>query len=138
MGFFKSLAGPVVPDFGYAADGFMMVALARINRTDLDLHTFERDYAHQLLKQGCTEQQALSARWGGVHAISADVMMYDCAVKVAKDMAAEAGCSPEAIDNDRDVTKAIFLRAAEFMVRRVWEADRKEYGRFLKYIRAAG
>jgi hypothetical protein len=65
-------------------------------------------------------------------------MMYDCAVKVAKDMAAEVGCSSGAVNDDREISRAIFLRAAEFMVRRVWEADRKEYGRFLKYIRAVG
>ena len=71
MGFLKSLLGPVAePDLEYAAEGFMMVAMARANRPDVDLYEFENRYAHQLLDQGCTEHQALSARWGGVHAIT--------------------------------------------------------------------
>ncbi|SRR5258705_6722085 len=134
MGFLKSFIGTdVKPDLEYAAKGFMMVALTRANRPEIDLHDFELRYAHQLLSQGCTEHQALSARWGGVHAISADITMYDCAVEVAKDTSEEAGLSAKAGQDEAALYRSYCLTAATFMIRKVWETDRKEFGRFLRY-----
>lgn len=132
MGFLKSLVSPAMrPDLEFAAEGFMMVALARVNRPDLDLHEFELRHAHQLLSEGCTKHQALSARWGSAHAIGADLIMYDCAVKVAKDMTDEAGITVEAGENETDLYRSYCLTAAVFTMRGIWEADRKEFNQFL-------
>ena len=134
MGFLKSLIGRTVePDLEFAAEGFMMVALTRANHPEINLHDFELSYAHQLLGKGCSEHQALSARWGGVHAIAADLMMYDCAIEVAKDITGEQG-TVEAGEETAALLRSNRLDAAAFMMRKTLEADSKEFSRFLKHV----
>lgn len=55
------------PDLYFAAKGYIQVAVVRRHNPQMDLHQLERSHALTLLREGCTEAQALSARWGGAY-----------------------------------------------------------------------
>jgi hypothetical protein len=136
MGFFNGILGSdPVPDFYFAAKGYVQVAITKDQAPHIDLHKLELGYANDLLEEGCTVEQALSARWGGVQAIHDDLTLFALAIRKGKEEAAEAGLLPES-NNDaaRAIHRKIFQCAGDFAVRCAWEADRKDYGRFLRHI----
>ena len=138
MGFIKSLLSRMrVPDFEFAAKGFVQVAITRRYSQHIDLHKLERGYAAELMDEGCTLEQALSARWGGVEAIHDDLVLFDLGIQKGKEEATEACILPQ---TDGAAGKAVYLHiyrmAADFALRCTWEADHDRYGRFVRHVRA--
>ena len=64
------------PDMAFAARGFAAVALATNDTPRDELYAIADGCAEPMLDAGCTTLQALSARWGGVTAIDADISLY--------------------------------------------------------------
>jgi hypothetical protein len=73
------------PDMQFAGRAFVQIALMRGNNLAVDLHAAEQKLALAETKKGCTEHQALSARWGGVQAIHADLSMFSAGIDVFKE-----------------------------------------------------
>lgn len=121
-------------DLPYAAKGFVQVMIARRYSPNIDLHQLELGYAGELLSQGCTRQQALSARWGGVYAISSSVDDFDCALHAYKETMAEM-LGKSGFETKEEAERA-YLAAATLVLGKVIAVDPAEYGRFLKYINA--
>ena len=138
MEFFKSLLDRTrAPDFDFAAKGFMQVAITRKHAQHIDLHKLERGYAAELWDEGCTMEQALSARWGGAEAIHDDLELFDLAIRKGKAEATEAGILPSSTEEaGTAVCREIYKRAADFALRSTWETDQGRYGRFVRRIRA--
>ncbi len=134
MTILKSLFGqPPEPNLRYAALGYLQVAVARRYSPHLDLNRLEKGFALQLLDQGCSKVQALSARWGGAYAIVDDLCDFDDAVTAYKETAAEAGFKGH---RTREQADHMFNTAALLVISTAYVADRKEYGRFLSFIGA--
>lgn len=138
MEFFKSLLDRTrAPDFDFAAKGFVQVAITRKHAQHIDLHKLERGHAAELRDEGCTLEQALSARWGGVEAIHDDMVLFDLAFRRGKEEATEAGILPQSNEEaGKAVYRAIYQMAADFALRSTWESDKSRYGRFVRRIRA--
>lgn len=122
----------IEPDLEFAAIGYTLVANLRRNPSNkIDLHELEEAHAITLLKEGCTPEQALSARWGGAYAIVDPLYQYDDAIASYKKTAKEQGVPY----NDSDESVRQMYKAAAFMVMTLaHNADPFEYGRFLKFI----
>lgn len=138
VSFFKSLIGrSPVPDFNFAAMGFVQVAITRKYGPHTDLHKLERAYAAELRAEGCTLEQALSARWGGVEAIFDDMVLFDLAVGKGKKEAMKAGLLPQVDTEAGKVVHAeIYQAAADFALRCTLEDIPGRYGHFVNQIRA--
>jgi len=63
---------PKQPNIKYAADGFAHIYSLKNSTTSTDLHNEELKYSKILLNNGCTHEEALSARFGGVLAINVE------------------------------------------------------------------
>ena len=121
------------PDLAFAAKGYAQVAVTRRNAPHLELHTLERGFAEGLLNEGCTREQALSARWGGSYAIADDLGMFDDALVAYKETRAEAG--RVGFQTKEDASQA-YYSAALMVMSLVHTMEPREYGRFLKHINA--
>lgn len=121
------------PDLEFAAKGYMQVAVTRRHAPHIDLHKLERGFAEELLSEGCTRHQALSARWGGAYAISDELEAFDQALAVFKKTAAGFGVAP--FKSKAEAEKA-YRAAALMVIATVNEVDPQEYGRFLRFIGA--
>lgn len=134
FGIFKKKKLANEPDLRFAAKGYLHVATTRRYRPELDLHKLERGYAEQLLNQGCTLDQAYSARWGGAYAINDDLHNFDDALqsmresRKASDMPDKMGTKEEA--------EAMYLMSAGAVIALVHTLDPTEYQHFLGYIGA--
>ncbi|PTW47631.1 hypothetical protein C8J25_103352 [Sphingomonas faeni] len=124
------------PDFYFAAKGFMFIAvLKREGKDETYLRRQERLNAIEYLKDGYSEHQALSARWGGCLAIEDDLVLFETAIKYGKVEATEIGDLPsDDAAAAKEIYRAIYHRSADFAVRAAWEADRTMYRRFLNFI----
>lgn len=121
------------PDLQFAAKGYMQVAITRRHAPHIDLHKVERGYAGELLAEGCTREQALSARWGGAYAIADDVRTFDDALIAYKETRAEFGMGKfEA----KEAAENAYLASALLVMAAAHTADPAEYGRFLRFINA--
>ena len=121
-----------VPDVAFAARGFKQVAITRRYAPNTDLHKLERGYAEQLLQEGCSRGQALSARWGGAYAITCDLADFDGALAAHKDtLSGDRGKRDFA--TKKDAEQAYEVAAAQVMIA-AHAADPKEFNRFLDFI----
>lgn len=123
----------VKPDLHYAAKGFVQVAMTRRYASHVDLHNLEQGYAAELMSGGCTTGQALSARWGGAYAITADLGLFDHGVASYKETMSELGRG--ALKSKEEASR-MYLAAAVCVMATVHTQDPREYGRFLDYIGA--
>lgn len=118
------------PDLAFAAEGYMAVTLLRRGSVEIDLYEFEQNTAAALRRDGCTENQALSVRWGGAYAITADLAAYDRCVKAYEE---EVPAPSDPGQNDAHARKK-FKSAAHAMITIANVRDPKEYERFLRFI----
>lgn len=119
------------PDLAFAAKGYQQVAVTRRYARHVDLHKLERAYAVELLSEGCTMEQALSARWGGAYAIVDPLYDFDLAIAAYKKTFEEQGISYNGTEED---AVRVYEVAATLVIATAHVADPHEYGRFLKYI----
>ncbi|MFH8655005.1 hypothetical protein ACH37Y_20185 [Sphingomonas paucimobilis] len=132
FGFFKKKAAK--PDLHFAAKGYMQVAITRQHRPDFDLHVIERGYAAELLDEGCSTQQAWSARWGGVCAINGSPSDFEDAVAAMREARRETGMSERM--GSKEEAEAMYLAAATAVVTLQNTMDPEGYPHFLRYIGA--
>lgn len=119
------------PDLAYAAKGYVQVALSRRHAPHIDLHKLERGYAETLLSAGCSQDQGLSARWGGAYAITDDLEAFDGALTAYMEVLEEAGRLP--LKSKQEAEQA--HRSAALMAVTVGhEFDPLEYSRFLRFL----
>lgn len=121
------------PDLPFAAKGYVQVAVSRRYSPHVDLHKLERGFGEELLTEGCTRVQALSARWGGSYAIAADLSAFDDALVSYKQTLAEVG--RVGFNTKEDASQAYYT-AALLVMSLVHATEPHEYGRFLKHINA--
>jgi hypothetical protein len=121
------------PDLRFAAKGYVQIAITRRHASHIDLHKLERGYAAELLSEGCTLEQALSARWGGAYAIVDTLEDYDRAIAAYKETMAERGLPYARTKKD---AARMYEIAATLVIASAHEADPEEYGRFLRHINA--
>lgn len=122
------------PDLHYAAKGFVHVMISKKFAPHLNLNALERGYAEELHGQGCSREQALSARWGGAYAIHVDVAEFDGALESFKQARKDLG-GDEGFATKADAERA-YLAAGLLIIGRAHTIDPKEYGRFLFHINA--
>ena len=77
---------------------------------NVDLHIIESGYANELLEQGCSIEQAVSARWDGVRAIHDDPENFEDAIEAMREARRETGM-PEKMTDKAEAEK-MFLAAA--------------------------
>lgn len=135
MGIFRRFGkNSAVPDIQFAARGFTQVALTRQHAPHLNLHTLERGFAEELMQEGCSLEEALSARWGGSYAITADLGEFRRAIDVVKDTMEEQRGSRAF--GTKEEAEAAYQAAAVCIMGTAHSVDPKEYGRFLEHIGA--
>lgn len=117
------------PDMASASKAFAAIALVRANNVDVDLHALEMAQAEAVLKSGGTEEQALSARWGGVYGIDADLDLFQSGVSAYEETKQEMGRGPTGED-----PKTKFYASATLYLSRVLAENPDEYERFVRYI----
>ena len=133
MGIFNRLAKKSAePDIEFAARGFVQVAITRQHAPQIDLHSLERGFAEELLREGCSVGQAMSARWGGAYAITAEPSEFLAAIEVFKDTM-EQRYGRRTFESKAEAEGA-YRAAAVYLMRTAHALDPKEYGRFLNYI----
>ena len=116
------------PDMDFASQGFSAIALMRANDADVDLHDAEQKIGLGMLDAGCSEQQAYSARWGGVQAIEANLSLYSAAVDAAVETIRSYGMI------DLDDPKMKFRMAARLYLSQILAEAPSDYERFLTHI----
>lgn len=132
MGFFSKLFGkPRQPDLKFAAEGYFPIAMMRANGVEMDFHQLELSNAMAMLKQGCTEHQALSARWGGVTASGQDMQLFRRYADNYDETLQSMGL---ARDGSVASAETKFRTAAMMMVTLTMADAPGEFERFLKYI----
>ena len=119
------------PDLHYAAKGFVQVAISRRYAAHVNLHNLEQGYAAELMSEGCTKEQALSARWGGAYAITADLGLFDHGIAAFKETKSELGRGPL---KSKGEAAEMYLAAALCVMATVHTQDPQEYCRFLDYF----
>lgn len=133
-GFSAFAARPIPePDLEFAAKGYVQVAVTRRYAPHVDLHRLEQGYASELLAEGCTREQALSARWGGAYAAASELAPFDNALAACKivDGQREQGHS-----RTKDEAARIYESAGLLVMTTAHVADPHEYRRFLRHIGA--
>lgn len=70
-----SLLDPRQPDMFFAAKSFAHIALMRMNKSSADFQAVLKTRSQSMRENGATEQQVLSALWGGHYGIDADLEM---------------------------------------------------------------
>lgn len=137
MGFLKTLFNPTPePDFYFAAKGYVQIAvLKRDGKDEAYLRRIERAHGMGLLNDGCSEEQALSARWGGCLAIEDDLILFETAIRQGKAEATAAGHLPnDDVEVSKEIYRTIYQKAGDFAARCAWEGDRTMYRRFLRHV----
>lgn len=127
----------VQPDMLFASKGYIQIAMTRLVQPDFpstDLHIVERGYASQLLHEGCSLQQAHSARWGGVVAINDDGMIFSDAVLAVRKTRTELE-DPEKF-RSKEEAEAHYLAAATAILAFRHTMDPGGYEHFLKFVGA--
>jgi len=122
------------PDIRFAAKGYMQIAVTREHRPEIDLHVVEHGYAAELLDEGCSIEQAWSARWGGVTAINDDPTNFADAVTAMREARRESGM-PDKMSS-KEEAEAMYLAAAMAVVTLQNTIDPAGYQHFLNYIDA--
>lgn len=122
------------PDLHFAAKGYLQIAITRKHMPNVDLHTIESGYANELLEQGCSVEQALSARWGGVRAIHDEPENFEDAVEAMRETRREMGM-PEGMKDKAEAEK-MFLAAALGVVTLASVLVPQDWPDFRKYIGA--
>lgn len=138
LSFLKKLFDPTPePDFDFAAKGFVQVAvMKKQGRDEAFLRKLERTSAIKWFNEGCSEKQALSARWGGCLAIEDDLVLFGAAIRKGKEEATELGHLPDAdIEAGKAIYRTIYQLAGDFATRCAWEADKTMYRRFLNHVK---
>lgn len=132
QGFYASVNArsnsPRQPDLTSAARAFAGIAILRKHNVDVDLHNVERTNAQAILDKGGTDREALSARWGGVFAITDDLVLFDVGVQSYEDVRIEHGRPADA-----DPKEKFYAGAAMYLAHVMADAP-GEYERFLGYI----
>jgi hypothetical protein len=132
--FLRSLVGrSPEPDLKFAAKGYVQVAVTRRYAPHVDLHRLEQSYAGELLAEGCTREQALSARWGGAYAAASEAAAFDDVLAAYKDVVAERG---QGHGWTKDDAARMYEGAGLLLMTSAHAADPYEYGRFLRHIAA--
>lgn len=121
------------PDLKFAAKGYQQVAISRRYAPHIDLHQLEQSYAAVLFKEGCSREQALSARWGGTYAIVDPLSNFDDAIAAYKETADEQGIPYK---GTKEGAARMYDAAALLVVTTAHVADPHEYRHFLRYIKA--
>ena len=121
------------PDFQFAAEGYMGVAVLKRNKIEMDLHQFEQNTARALLADGCSTNQALSARWGSVCAIADNLSDFEMGIRAYAETEQEMGRDP---DESVEGKKRKYKAAALMVMVQLHAVEPKEYERFLRYINA--
>lgn len=137
MKFLKSLFNRnPKPDFYFAAKGYVQIAvLKREGKDETYLRRVEYAHGMELFNEGCSEEQALSARWGGCLAIEDDLVLFETAIEKGKAEATTVGHLPsEDIEISKNIYRTIYQNAGDFAARCAWEGDRTMYRRFLNHI----
>lgn len=122
------------PDLEYAAKGYVQVAVVKRHAPHFDLDALEQGYAAELLADGCTTNQHLSARWGGIYAISDDPAEFENGLQAYKDTLEEEGKS--ASFETVDAANRAYHVAGTLVMGMVHALYPNEYGRFLGHIKA--
>lgn len=130
FGFFRKKAAK--PDLHFAAKGYMQIAVTRQHRPELDLHIVEQGYAAELLSEGCSTEQAWSARWGGVCAINDALSDFEDAVAAMREARRETGM-PEKM-RSKEEAEGMYLAAATAVVTLKDTINPKGYPHFLSYM----
>lgn len=117
------------PDMTFAARGFVAVALVRANQPDADLNALERTVAERMLEAGCSLDQALSARWGGVTAMEADLRLFSAGIAAYEETCRETG-------HTDDDPKTKYQVGATVYLGHVMADAPGEYERFRRYVAA--
>jgi hypothetical protein len=91
-------------------------------------------YAEQLLNEGCTLDQAFSARWGGAYAINDDLSSFDDALASMREARRESNM-PDKMGT-KEEAEAMYLMSAGAVITLVHTLDPMEYQRFLAHIGA--
>ncbi len=103
----------------------------RKNGIAIDLHAVEMSTAKKLLADGCTRDQALAARWGGVTATTADMDVFQTGIDAYEETKKEMGRGPSG-----ETPASKFEAGAIFYLSLVMQDAPSEYERFLRHIRA--
>jgi hypothetical protein len=120
------------PDLRFAAKGYLQIAITRKYMPNVDLHKIESGYANELLEQGCSVEQALSARWGGVRAIHDEPESFDDAIDAMREARRETGMPNEM--KDKAEAEKMYLAAALGVVTLASVLVPQDYPDFLNYI----
>ena len=99
---------------------------------NVDLHAIESGYADELLEQGCSFEQALSARWGGVRAIHDEPENFNEAIEAMRETRRETGM-PDKMQ-DKAEAERMYLAAALGVVTLASVLVPQDYPDFRKYI----
>ncbi|MES3043733.1 hypothetical protein [Sphingomonas faeni] len=132
FGLFKKKLPP--PDLHFAAKGYLQIAITRKHMPNANLHAIESGYAKELLDEGCSTEQALSARWGGVRAIHDEPENFDDAVEAMRETRREVGM-PESMKDKAEAEK-MFLAAALGVVTLASVLVPQDWPDFRKFIGA--
>lgn len=131
FGFLKKKVAEL--DLHFAAKGYMQIAVTRQHCPELDLHVIEQGYAAELLREGCSTEQAWSARWGGVCAINSAPSDFEDAVAAMREARRETGMPKKM--RSKEEAEAMYLAAATAVVTLQNTMDPAGYPHFLSYIR---
>lgn len=120
--------GPRQPDIASAAKAFASIAILRKLNVDVDLHKVEMTNSQSILDKGGTDDEALSARWGGAVAIADDFALFDAGVEAYEDTRIADGRQPDA-----DPKQKFYAGAAMYLALLLAGAP-SEYERFLRHL----
>ncbi|WP_375428522.1 hypothetical protein, partial [uncultured Sphingomonas sp.] len=107
------------------------LAVMQIKDIKGDLYAIADGYAESLFADGCTEAQALSAKWGGVSAIGKDFTLFQGWAKDFDDAVAESG---RGIADPKVHVRMKYRAAATLHLSTVLADAPGEYERFLRHI----
>lgn len=122
------------PDLRFAAKGYLHIATTRRYKPELDLHKLEMGYAEQLFDEGCTLNQAYSARWGGAYAINDDLHNFDDALQSMRE-ARRSSDMPDMMGT-KEEAETMYLMSASAVITLIHTLDPTEYQHFLNYVGA--
>ncbi|MBO3278243.1 hypothetical protein [Pseudomonas schmalbachii] len=125
------LLQPRRPDIDYAVKGFANLYSVSEASGGAELHSVEMRFAEKVLNDGGTEEQALSARFGGVLAISADPLLMECLYRRFEE--AMEGMPEEYMLSDEYKLVRLNAAATEYISGLLVECP-DEYENFLNYI----
>lgn len=128
------LSQPRQPNMEYAIEGFYPIAMMRHNNIDIDLPKLAATKGLQLLNEGRSTSECLSAQWGGLIGIGADMQMVRFYLERYNETVSCMGITLEQIKAIPAETK--WKVAAVSVLQLTLSNDNAEYERFLRIIDA--